>query len=419
MLGYLFLSAVLAEKSPKALLDHGPVEHLFKASEMDAYDFVRGFVKQYQALPDPATVKLHTGEELPDAKEPAAYYRDLMEAQYIEVRLKQAMKSASDLLLPENKDPEAALAAVMEMAMQLAANKQAAKVVDFRHAHDLLVADYVAKWNAPDAGGLMMGWPTMDGMTGGLVTGDLASLVGLTGAGKTWMLLYAAMHGWKQAGASTETDQSRLFVSMEMGVLPIQQRLAAMFTHLPMNQVKQATLGTKNLKKLKDGLMEVQGFGAPFWVVDGNLTSTVEDIWALCRQLKPAACFIDGGYLVKHPTEKDRYRRVAENADLMKMELAPLCPTVVSWQFAKTASKKKKGEKVGLEDIGYSHAIAEVSSLVAALLQEDSVQTLLRRTVDIIKGRNGEVGQFDINWKFDSMDFDEVQQQDVSELQFL
>ena len=91
----------------------------------------------------------------------------------------------------------------------------------------------------------------------------------------------------------------------------------------------------------------IKGYGAPFYVVDGNLTATVEDIWTLARQLKPDAIFIDGAYLVKHPKERDRYRRVAENAELMKRELAALAPTVCSWQFAKTAAKKNK--KAGRE----------------------------------------------------------------------
>src|SRR5690606_31827432 len=145
-------------------------------------------------------------------------------------------------------------------------------------------------------------------------------------------------------------------------VLSIQQRLAALQAHIPAGQLKHATLSSHNLGKLKTGLTTIKGYHAPFYVVDGNLAATVEDIWMMARQLKPAAIFLDGAYLVKHPTERDRYRRVAENAELIKSELAALAPVVCSWQFARTATKKqntKKGEKVGLEDIGYSDAIAQ------------------------------------------------------------
>jgi replicative DNA helicase len=290
-----------------------------------------------------------------------------------------------------------------------------------------LIADYVAKWKTPDHYGIQFGWPTLDNMMGGLVKGDLVSIIGRPAVGKTWQLLYSALYGWVQGMAMADPtphdiqNQTRLFVSMEMNPLAIQQRLAAMFTHLPASQIKHAGLTTANLAKFKDGLVQIKGHHAPFWVVDGNLTATVEDIWMLARQLKPGGIWIDGGYLLKHPYVKDRYQRVAENADLVKQELCAIAPTTVSWQFAKSAAKKdtKKGEKAGLEDIGYSDAIAQVSSVALGVFQDESVETLMHRVIDILKGRNGEVGKFTTNWDFLGMNFSEVVDPDVEELQFL
>src|SRR5690606_18132724 len=131
-------------------------------------------------------------------KEPAGYYFDLLEARHIERTLKQGMKKASELLAPDNKDPQAAMQAIVETAMALVARKNAKQVVDFRDAYDLLVADYVSKWKPPDGTGLHLGWPKLDAMTGGLGVGDVASFIGLTGVGKSWMALHAAMHGWKK-----------------------------------------------------------------------------------------------------------------------------------------------------------------------------------------------------------------------------
>jgi hypothetical protein len=206
---------------------------------------------------------------------------------------------------------------------------------------------------------------------------------------------------------------------MEMGVLPIEQRLAAMYAKIPMGYLKKTQLTSAEVARLKNGLTEIKGFAHPFWVVDGNLTATVEDIWALASQLKPGAIFIDGGYLVRHPHENDRYRRVAENAELMKSMLAPLCPVVVSWQFARSAAKKntQKGEKADLNDIGYSDVIAQVSSLAIGFFEDESVETIIRRRADILKGRHGETGRFYTNWNFKSMDFAEAVSENLSDLQ--
>jgi DnaB-like helicase C terminal domain len=160
----------------------------------------------------------------------------------------------------------------------------------------------------------------------------------------------------------------------------------------------------------------------PFWVVDGNFKATVEDIWVAARQLKQDAIFIDGAYLLKHPTERDRYRRVAENADLIQQELSNIAPTVCPWQFSREAAKKIKNkgpDQVSLEDIGYSDVIGQVSSLVLGLFEGDSPETVKQRRIEILKGRNGEVGGFITRWDWVGMHFEEVLDEPIETLSFL
>lgn len=421
----MFLSAALAEGSVHSILGHGNIDDLFKGTEPPVYVFAKEFAKKYGKLPDQETLVAHLGDEglLTPHKEKAEYYLDLMVLRHVEMELKKGMKKASDLLLPENKNPEKALEEIAASVMALARVKHQKAIVDFRDALDLIMGDYVAKYTSEDAHGLMFGWPSLDDVTGGCTKGDVISMVGRPAQGKTWQMLYGAKHGWNESELPQNiTPQSRMFVSMEMTVLPIEQRLAAMQTHVPAGKLKLAALSSTAVSKLKKGLTLIKGFKEPFWVIDGNLGLTVEDIWQMARQLKPDAIFIDGAYLIKHPTERDRFRRVAENADLIKKELAPIAPTVCSWQFARSASKKKKGEKVDLDDIGYTDAIGQVSSIVLGLFQEETAETLVQRRVEILKGRNGETGSFVTNWQFDghkAMDFSEVKDEPVEELQFV
>lgn len=416
----------MADGSVSKLLEHGPADHLFLASEADAWEFVREFVKSYQALPTVETLEAHTGTSLVPHSEPAGYYFDLMKARHTERKLKSLMKEVQQKLAPEAYDPDAALGVVIETAMSLVTAANAKQLADFRHSFETLKNDYVAKNQEAESGGLMLGWPSVDKETGGLIRGDVLSMVGRPAAGKTFQMLFGAMHGWLEngrqflaTGVKPDQSQSRLFVSMEMSLLPIQQRMGAMATNLAVGKIKKGALGTKLFNAYKEGLSVLEGFPDPFWIVDGNLTATVDDIFMLARQLKPDAIFIDGAYLLQHPTERDRFRRVAENADLIKKQLAPIAPVACSWQFAKTASKKKKGEKVTGDDVGYSDAIFQVSSLMLGLLQDDSVETINQRKIEILKGRNGETGSFMTKWDFDKMDFREIVEAKVDELQFL
>lgn len=424
-LGHSFLAACLTSGTTYEFLNHGDIKHLFKANEVGAYDYTREYVKKYGKLPTTGTVELHTKEELPEAKDAPGYYYDELVKRYTSQECKLIMTEATKFLQIGSMSPDKALEVLTEGVMRLTTQKFGRKIIDFREAYELVWADYVHQMKGDDNIRFFTGWPTLDDMSGGLTTGDMFSIVGRPAAGKTWQLLYAMITGWQDKFSEDKkpvsTGQSRLLFSMEMKPLPISQRLAAIQLSMPYTDIDKAALSTKGQKQLKEGLWELKGFGAPFWVVDGNLSATVEDMWMIARQLKPDAIGIDGGYLVKHPTEKDRYKRVAENADLMKSELAEIAPVIVSWQFARSKDKGKKGEpaKKDLDDIGYTDAIGQVSSLVAGIMQKESIETIIQREIDILKGRKGETGKFVTNWNFQTMDFSEYVEPEVEDLQFL
>jgi hypothetical protein len=55
---------------------------------------------------------------------------------------------------------------------------------------------------------------------------------------------------------------------------------------------------------------------------------------------------------------------------------------------------------------------------VLGLFEGDTIETVNQRRVEILKGRNGEVGRFHTHWDWVRMRFDEVIPEAVGELQF-
>ncbi len=405
----------------------GPVEHLFKgANELALYKYVYEHMRKFASLPQPDTVEKHTKLDLTSGPENWGYYLDIMRRRHVEKCLKDGMTESAAFLQTDNKDTDKALSTLVTTVMDLIRDNTASEIVDFRDAYDSVIGAYSAAYHAGSDYGFRFGWPTIDEMTGGLVNGDMAAIIGRPSKGKTWFSLYAAMNQWLETGKAFLTNpqgdfpcmHSRLFVSNEMKIEQIRQRLAAMVAKVPAMDLKHAELSTPLMKKLKTGLLEIKGFGAPLWLMDSNLGGTVENIWIRARQLKPDAIFIDGAYLLKHPTETDRYKRVAENAELIKSELAKLCPTICSYQFAKM-KKKPKGDPITMDDIGYSDVIAQVCSLVLGLLEAETIETINTRKLSILKGRAGEQGSIEVNFNADKMEFGEVMPEAVGDLQFL
>jgi hypothetical protein len=60
-----------------------------------------------------------------------------------------------------------------------------------------------------------------------------------------------------------------------------------------------------------------------------------------------------------------------------------------------------------------------VSSIVLGLYEEESVETVQSRVIEILKGRKGEVGRFRTRWDFHKMDFSEVLADPFEKLTFM
>lgn len=379
-------------------LDYQLLESMFRGDEKEVYAMYHAHAMAYSKLPDRKTVKqwgkthsiaIPSVESLP---EPPKYYYDLMEHRNLKLELLTAMKAAEQQRIANPKEALALLTgAVLEM-QNVTRRKQ---LVNISEEGAMIIATEYLKTLSGDSMGLRFGWPTFDAMSNGLVGGDLVSIVGRPGMGKTYMALHGMIHAWHQ-GMTT------LFVSMEMKNIPIVQRVAAMATNTSISELKAAQVSSKKYAGMMDVLGSMKGEHG-MWVADGSLSATVDDVRVLCSQLQPDVLFIDGAYLLRHPNSRlQRHDRINTNTELVKSRLADELniPVTQTFQFNREATKVKTSDDIDLEHIAGSDAIGQVSSAVLGLFEPETIETKLKKEVRIMKGRNGEQGSFTINWRF-------------------
>ncbi len=383
----------------------GLQEKMFFGDESDAFKFLQNHVKKYSVLPNPKTMQ-EQFTDLPTPTEPAQFYFDQVMERFTHKRLNKALTECNEHM--KDQDTWTAMNIVQgAIADILSTNAQGGLVEFTQNAYDLYMGAFIKhQLQTNDQLGVMMGWPALDEMTKGLRGGDILSIIGRPAMGKTFSLLYSAMH------AMTKQKLAVMVVSMEMALPEIMERLVAMYTSLPMTHIKGYELSTAQQKKLEPKLEEAKQEMGKLYLLDGNLSRTVPDIFALVAQLNPAALYIDGAYLLKHEDKRlNKFQRVEANIEEIKKRASELgIPAILSYQFNREAVKKKVGKgnanaMPGLEDIAHSDAIGQISSIVLGMVQEASVETMISRQIHILKGRSGEVGKFEINWDFKSMDF--------------
>lgn len=405
--GRRLLSAVIYSNDVHKLLDLNLFPELFKESEMELYQCIKSHVIEYGVIPSQSTVEAKLGDVLIEAPEPCAFYGDEIEKRYLQEEMKKIVVKANGML--NEKKPDQAFTDLLDMVSTLAIKKNRQSILDFRDVAETIKGEYL-KANFFDEGHVAtFGWDTPDNMSGGIREGDVCSIVGRPASGKTFLGIRTGLHNWHQG-------VTPLVLSMEMTNLAIAQRLASMQTKHPLTQILKSQLTEPAQKKVFGLLSKLKENQVPFWLIDGNLSATVDQLVMWCRQLKPKLVVIDGAYLLRNPNSKaSRFEKLTDNAEQIKQRVATdmKIPVVCSYQFSRTAVTKKhqKGfehAKAGLEDIYGSDAIGQLSSMVFGLFQHENIETEKRRKIDIIKGRNGETGEFLINWDFIGMDFDEV-----------
>ncbi|HEY0821450.1 MAG TPA: DnaB-like helicase C-terminal domain-containing protein [Rhizobacter sp.] len=392
-------------------------------AEKVVFGFVADHTSKFGAVPKWATVveegkKQDWGFVLPaanEAPEPPAYYHEKVIERRIHYSLKDAGQQLQNLL--NNGNPLQALDFLSNTVQKLQLRQYQNQLMNYAtDAAGVIKADLMQMALGTQLG-LNFGWPYLDGMTGGLGPGDVVSIIGRPAQGKTFVLLYGAYHHWNvQQGIP-------LVISMEMRNTIITQRLAAMDSKIALTHIKTGQLAKKQYQSM---MAKLQGNAGrqPFYIVDGRLATTVTQVKMLINQLKPSSVWIDGAYLMSHENKKlNRWEKVTDNAERLKGEIAEGLglPTIISYQFNRMATQKKHGPP-GVEDIAYTDAIGQLSSLVLGMMQEESIETMRKRTISILKGRSGEIGQFDINWSFkhpDAMNFSQWVEPTIAELSYM
>lgn len=392
----------------------GDIRPLFEddGEAKKAFEFMDSYARQHGKVPGAKTIQEETNIKLPAEPGEMAWLVKKLRDRRVRKQLALTGEQLQGLL--KHDDPGAALKLMYESSSKLIAEMHSPSVADFKQASSILWPWLLEKWSGAKPC-VPFPWPTLEAMTGGVYGGEMISTVGRPEKGKSWQQLHIALHIWEV------TRRPIVFASQEMMIRKVMERLAALYTKVAMDLMKDGIAGANTKKvraKLKTNLLELEASDMPpFIVTDGNLSSTAQDVVTLCRRFQPAACFVDGAYLLRAPDGKffKKHEAIDFNCESLKRDVATALdiPIFTSWQFSREGAKLKKGEEIGLEHIAGSDAIGQLSSIVLGMLDDpdetrSDVENIARRKVRVLKGRDGERGHFYTQWDFDRMDFREV-----------
>lgn len=397
--GLKLIAACVAEGKPGILLNLNR-DVLVDGPETQAFDYAIRHYREFGTLPQPGTIRENTGVNVGTARETAQYYETNCYNRHANNLAKSHFRRLRDNLEETTSESiEQAAQAAYEIMQALRFGRPVDRIHGGaslgRMVTTRLRQNIMSAYAFP---GVTSGWERFDQITGGYQNSDLVTWVARPGLGKTWLLLY-------QAWSALQAGYRPLVVSTEMGEEQIGRRMVSLALGINPEYLKTGQVSTYELRRIEEYFTEMERM-ARFFVSGVGFNAQVSQIDSDFEETRPDIVFVDGVYLLR-PALKGKLSRTEQVSyvfdELKTLAMTRNVPCVVTSQFNRMAGKG--GKEGSLETIGMSDTIGQNSSIVLSIKHGNTLEPLLSREIEFLKGREGESGRLTVNFKFAPTDF--------------
>ena len=404
--GLRLVKYVLQEQSWDILTENKIRDEFFYADSKVCINFIRKYQSQYQEIPPVDLVEQEVNVKFPS--EVARQYAINDFKKYKATKeIQRAVLSVKDTAI---SDPFQCLA-------DLKKNLNKVEVVNttksFSESAQTRFLEYLED-QKKETVGVLPAYPSLQREFGAYEDGTINSVLGVTGAGKTW---YSACQAIFSAYTQGETV---LLVSMENPKKSIDARLDALYHKLPFRDLKRLMLDMRVQKQWFNDIPKLQAVEKGSIIsVDAREVKYTDDILRLQESIKPTFIIVDGAYKVttrEHGSNYEKSSRTLQELEDAAKQIS--IPILLTSQLNKTAIKAKGGRETGFE-ARFNQEWIQNPTTVLALLQSDDDLMFNRVQALVCKNREsgGDVNQdpFYINQNKILMDFTEQIEENVDE----
>lgn len=247
--------------------------------------------------------------------------------------------------------------------------------------------------------GIPSGFDSIDYVTQGFQPKQLVTFVGLPKAGKSTLLLLAAM-------AAHANAFRPLLVGFEMSNEEQVDRHAAILARVSHHRLRTGTLTPEEYKRLEKAWRRLSAMPEFFASTDISSATTLTGLQSQIERVQPDIVFVDGVYMMRDEEGEAQgspqaltnitrgLKRMGQNLDL---------PMVGSTQALGWKTDKRRG--LTGDSIGYSSSFLQDSDLVLGVERTDVADI---NKIKVLAARNAPTMEKYIRWNWDTGIFEEL-----------
>lgn len=263
------------------------------------------------------------------------------------------------------------------------------------------LAHYLAMRDKDDT---LLGAPTgfhaLDMATQGLQPEQLVTFVGPPKAGKSTILLLAAIAAWA-------FGLRPLLFTFEMSIQEMTTRLDSFRARISHHRLQRGALKRSEWDLLEKSINQMSAMPDFWFSADINNATTLSGIAAKVDKIKPDVVYVDGVYLMQDEFGEEQgtpkaltnltrgFKRMAQNKRI---------PIAITTQVLEWKMDRKKG--ITSNSVGYSSSFAQDSDALIGIerTEDPNIQKL-----KVVLARNSPPMEVYIQWDWETGDFEELE----------
>ncbi len=330
--------------------------------------------------------------------EPVVYYLDQVTHARKRKLVYDGLVKARDQLAEDAVDP--ALSALDELVVQARLESTGFEDVNLTANWEERLRGYAEMQAHPGLRGISTGFPTLDNLTGGLLSEQFVVVVGLPKGGKSIILMLMAR-------AAHLYGKAPLFISFEMSRAEQELRYDSLLARANPSLIQNGRLSDEQSKRLRTEMRRSQNLPPFHLSTDVASATTPSGLLGKIEQVKPDIVFVDGLYLMQSEINAEPGSPQALTSitrSLKRIAQRTGIPVVGSTQVLPSKFSSRRG--ITMDSIGYSSSFVQDADLVLGIEHdsEDPTTAYLR----VVAARNISPTRLDLYWEWETSTFEEV-----------
>lgn len=404
----LFQKIIKDKYKISMLRDHGISERVFNQEEKKVFNFLFAYHREYGSIPPLDTVMLETGVSFPVVpNNPIDYWITRVKKSYIR---KQIVNCANRITKSKGTEEfnNNCENWVKTLHTDINSFELIEKVSTIAETSPQVIQEHDRRQKSAEMFGIPFGIPYLDLISDGAQPTDTIAICARPGIGKTMLMLTMALNAFRK-------KKRILYVTLEMSVFQNVRRLIAIDASVPAMYMRLGKLGHWGRKEMEKSIKKFSNNTEnQFYLLQGSLYTTVEDLISRVQDLQPDVLYVDGAYLLRSVLKiTSKVERISYTAETLKgIATTFAIPVIETYQFNKQVGKKSPGD---LGNIGWSDVVGQLGSIVLSISDSDFLEE--RRTfaarqykiLELIKGREGEKGTIKMLFDMQRMKFEQAE----------